>query len=883
VLRGEAGAGKSALVQYVSARAATWRVLSAVGVESEMELAYNGLHQLCGPLFELMDRLPAPQRDALGTVFGVTVGPVPARFVVALAALSLLAEAAEHEPVLCVVDDAHWLDQASAQVLAFVARRLLAERVGIVAAARTGIGDQVLAGMPKLSVRGLNDRDGRELLLENLRGPVDPEVCEQIVAESHGNPLALLELPRGWTAEEVAGGFGILEAQHVTTRIHQSYARRIVQLPADSRLLVLAAAAESIGDPGLLQRAVHSFGVDMKAAGPAVDAGVLQIRRRVEFVHPLARAAAYQVAPPEDRRRAHQALADATDPEVDPDRRAWHRARAAAAPDEDVAVELEHSAARAGARGGMAAVAAFLTRASELTPDPVLRVSRALGAAAANVQAGSFDTAFAMLEMAEEGPVAEPQRAMMDLLRAQLAFASSRGNDATPLLMAAAGRLESLDPPLARQTYVDAFGAALFGARLNDTVGVSDVARAARAAPAAAVGESSPADLLLDALVGLSDGYAAGAPACKAAVQHLRDVDVPEDKLRWLWLGGVIALELWDAEGADSLSSRHVRIARQTGALSDLALALSSHIPVLVFRGELRAAASLVAEASSVEEATGITAAPYGALIVAAWRSSEREARELIGTTIRAASARGEGVGVAICEYSRAVLCNSFGRYEEGLIAAQGASDYREVVVENWGLVEVIEAAARTGRVEVAAEALDRLSAKARASGTDWVVGVESRSRALLSHDDDAESLYQDAIGRLGRVPAGADLARAHLLYGEWLRRTRRRVDARTELHGAFDMFTDMGMDGFAERARREVLATGATLRKRTPDTEHELTPQEAQIARLARDDLSNREIGAQLFISARTVEWHMRKVFTKLGVSSRRQLHQALADVTQP
>jgi DNA-binding CsgD family transcriptional regulator len=885
VLRGEAGVGKSALLGYLSDRVAGWQIARAAGVESEMELAYAGLHQLCAPLLDRLDRLPVPQRDALATVFGLSAGPVPDRLMVGLATLTLVAEAAEQDPLVCLVDDAQWLDQASAQILGFVARRLLAEPVALVGAARTGVGDQVLAGLPELPVRGLGDRDARALLLDNVHGPLDAAVCDQIVAESHGNPLALLELPRTWNTAELAGGFGLPGSQPVVTRIEHSYLQRLRLLPADTRLLVLAAAAEPLGDPGLLHRAAEDLGVDLAAAVLAADAGLLQVRWRVEFAHPLVRSAAYRAAATGDRYRVHRALAEATDPEKDPDRRAWHRARAAPGPDEDVAAELERSAGRAQARGGVAAAAAFLTRATELTPVPAQRVRRALDAAFASVQAGAFDSARTLLTIARGGPVDELQRARIDLLDAQLAFTSSRGNEATRLLLAAARRLEPLNLELARQTYLDAFSAAQFAARLNDGVGVAEVARAARAAPRRGDDEPTAGDLLLDGFSALTVDYATAVPRCRDALRHLRAVDIStRERLRWLWQGCVLALELWDDDSAAALSDHHLQIARRTGALSELPLALGSRTPILVFCGELSAAASLVEEARSVVEAIGVGEAPYGALTLAAWRGQAREAKELIEVTLGQVEARGEGVGVAICEYAHAVLCNGLGEYDEALAAARRAcEDPREMVAHNWGLTELIESAARTGRADLATDALDRLARKARATRTDWALGMEARSRALLSDGDDADRLYRESIAHLGRTRVRAEFARAHLLYGEWLRRANRRVDARGELTFAYELFSAMGVDGFAERTRRELLATGTTVRKRSVETRDDLTPQETQIARLARDGLSNPEIGAQLFISARTVEWHLRKVFTKLGISSRRQLRAAQLDAGPP
>jgi DNA-binding CsgD family transcriptional regulator len=882
VLRGDAGVGKSALLGYVSHRVGGWQVATAGGVESEMELAYSSLHQLCAPMLDHLDRLPVPQREALSTVFGLGVGAVPDRFLVGLATLSLLAEIAEQQPLICVVDDAQWLDQASAQILAFVARRLLAERIALVCAARRGSGDDVLAGLPELPIHGLNNSDARALLLDNVYGPLDAGVCDQIVTESHGNPLALLEFPRSWNAAEFAGGFGF-PANHphtVVSKIEQSYARRLHLLSADTQLFVLAAAAEPLGDPLLLRRAAETLGLGMVAANLAVDSGLLKVGRRVEFAHPLVRSAAYRSATAEDRRHVHQALVDATDAEVDPDRHAWHRARATPGPDEGVAAELEDSAGRAQDRGGVAAAAAFLTQATELTPDPKRRVQRSLDAAFANVLAGTFDTARILIMTASDGPTDETQRVRLDLLRAQLAFASSRGTEATPLLLAAARRLESLDVNLARETYLDTFSAALFGARLNQSVGVRHVAEAARAVPRQTDHEPTVADLLLDGLVALTDEYATGIPICRDALEKLSGEGVsPTERLRWLWQGCVVALELWDDETAYLLSHHSVDIARKTGTLSELALALSAHTPVLVFCGELSAAALTVSESQSVQEATGITSAPYGALILDAWRGQGKETRELIELTMREVRARGEGIGIAICEYARAVLCNGLGRYDEALRGARSASEYLEVVAENWGLSELIEPATRTGRADLAQDAMNRLARKAQATGTDWALGIEARSRALLSRGANAEDAFRDAIERLSRTRVQAELARTHLLYGEWLRRANRRIDARGQLNVAHEMFNTMGMKSFALRTQRELIATGATVRKRNVETRVDLTAQEAQIARLARDGLSNPEIGTQLFLSARTVEWHLGKVFTKLDISSRKQLRAALPE----
>ncbi|OKI54660.1 helix-turn-helix transcriptional regulator [Micromonospora sp. CB01531] len=885
VLRSEPGMGKSALLGYLSQRVADWQVVSAVGAESEMELAYSGLHQLCAPLLDHLDELPTEQREAMATVFGLGNGPVPDRFLVGLGTLTLMAQAAEQRPLACIVDDAQWLDQASAQVLAFVARRLVAERVALVCAARTGAGDSVLTGLPELPVYGLSDRDARPLLLDNLHGPLDAAVIDQIVAESHGNPLALLELPRAWRETDLAGGFGLPgDSQAIAGKIERSYARRLELLPAETQLLTLVVAADPVGDPALIRRAADALSVTMAAMEPAVDAGIIRVHDRVEFAHPLARSSVYRAAATADRRRAHQVLAEVIDAQADPDRRAWHRARATDIPDEDVAAELELSADRAAARAGLAAAAAFLTRAAELTPLRAAQTRRALAAASANVQAGAFGTVQSMLTIAESGPIDQLQRAQIELVRAQLAFGSGRGEEAMLLMLAAARRLQPLSLELARQTYLDAFSAAQFAGRLEEGVGTAEVARAAQSAALPPDAERTAGDLLLDAFIAITVDHADAVPRGREALAALLgDTDPARDTLRWLWQGCVLALELWDDESAYILSERHLQRARKTGALTELPLALGSHTPVLVFSGELAAAASLAEEARSVLGSAGIAEAPYGALILGAWRGQVRETKDLIDVTKRAATSRGEGIGVAICEYSRAVLYNGLGQYDEAFEAARDAcADPKEMVAHNWAMAELIESAVRTGRADLAQETLTRLTRKAQACRTDWALGIEARSQALLN-DEDAEPKFREAIERLGRARVRAELARAHLLYGEWLRRAKRRIDAREELTKAEEMFAAMGMEGFAQRARRELLATGATPRKRTVDTTNELTAQEALVARLARDGMSNPQIGGHLFLSTRTVEWHLSKIFAKLRITSRRQLRQALANHDQP
>jgi DNA-binding CsgD family transcriptional regulator len=876
VVSGEPGVGKTALLDYAVESASSFRVVRAVGVESEMELTFAALQQLFAPLLDRLDRLPGPQHDALGVAFGLSAGRAPDRFLVGLAALNLLAEGADEQPLLCVVDDSQWLDRASAQALAFVARRLAAESVVMVFGTREP--SEELRGLPELHVQGLGNSDARALLDSVLKGPIDERVRDRFVAETHGNPLALLELPRALTPSEAAGGFG-LPSLPLSGRIEESFRRRLEALPSETRRLLLVAAAEPIGEPALMWRAGELLGIDAEAAAPATAAGLLELGARVRFRHPLVRSAVYRAASLEERQIAHRALADATDPEVDPDRRAWHRAHATPGFDEDVAAELERSAGRAQARGGLAAAGAFLQRATELTPEPARRARRALAAAQARHQAGAPDVALGLLATAQAGPLDELQRARADLLGAQIAFVVSRGRDAPPLLLEAAQLLEPLDVTLARETYLDALWAAIFVGPLAEGGGVLEVAKAARAVSPAPVPPRA-ADLFLDGLaVLITEGPAAGAPMLKRALSDFGRDDISrEECLRWSWLACHVARFTWSDESCEVLTTRHLQLSRDAGALTVLHVALNQRVGTHLHAGELPTAASLLEEAEAVAEVTGSQLAPYGALALAAWRGREPDLQELIEASMNDLVARGQGAGLGIIRWASALLYNGLGRYEEALAAAQQASENpHELLFATWGLVELIEAAVRSKTPEAAADALQRLSDSTRASGTDWALGIEARSRALLSDSEAAEPLYREAIERLGRTRVRAELARTHLLYGEWLRREKRRLDAREQLRTAHQMFTAMGAEAFAQRAERELLATGETARKRTVESLDQLTAREAQIVRLARDGLSNSEIGARLFISPKTVEYHLHKVFTKLGVNSRRQLHRVL------
>jgi DNA-binding CsgD family transcriptional regulator len=877
VVHGEPGVGKTALLEYAAAAAQGYRVIRSGGVQSEMELPFAGLHQLCAPLLEQLDDLPAPQTGALRTAFGLESGPAPDRFLVGLATLSLLSASAQDQALLCLVDDYQWLDGASAQVIAFVARRLDAESIGLVVATRAL--SQELGTLPELLLGGLPPAEAGALLDSALTGPVDATVRDQLVAETRGNPLALLELPREFTAAQLAGGFGLPGAGPLSGRLEESFARRAAALDEPARCLLLVAAADPSGDSALVWRAATTLGINSAAATPVAETGLLELGARVRFRHPLARSGIYHSATLQQRQLVHHALADATDSHLDPDRRAWHRAQAAVGPDDEIAAELERSAGRARARGGLPAAAAFLLRAATLTLDPADRATRALAAAETHLHAGSYDAAYDLLTMAAAGPLTDRQRAQSDLVRAQLSFATNRGKDAPPLLLRAADQLRSIDPGLSRTTYLDALSAAIFAGRFATSGGdVVAVAEAAGTAPPVAAPRVP--DLLLDGTAaGYNRGYAASTTTLRAALREVDVVQPAEPELRWLWLACTTAMRVWDDERWDTLSTRYLRLARRAGALSELPLALTSRAYMLLFQGKLDAAEALADEEQAIKESAGTALAPYIALGLAAFCGTEERMAGLAAAIVPGVTQRGEGVGITFTEWSRALLYNSLRRYGDALCAAQRATAYLpDPGSLIWPLPELLEAAVRSEDRSAAVDALGRLTELTTDSGTDWALGLEARCRALLSRDRGAEDLFGEAIERLSRTKLRVDLARAHLLYGEWLRRERRHNQAREQLRIAHTMFESMRVTGFAERAAQELRAAGGAARKRIDANRYDdLTAQEAQIARMARDGLSNPDIAGRLFISAHTVQYHLRKVYTKLGVTSRKQLELVL------
>jgi DNA-binding CsgD family transcriptional regulator len=870
VVHGVPGVGKTALLEYLAGYAQDCRVLRAVGVQSEMELSFAGLHQLCVPVLDLLKRLPEPQREALSTAFGLSGGKAPDRFLVGLALLGLLAEAAAVRPLVCLVDDVQWMDHASTQALTIAARRLFAESVALVFATREHPRDSILAGLTVLPVAGLPTEDARTLLRAELPVPIDDRILDQIVAETEGNPLALVELPRNRTSAELAGGFGLPAARPLPDRIEENFRARITQLPEPVRRLLLLTAADPLGDPILLWRAAERLGVGVDAAGPATESGLVEFGARVRFRHPLARSAVYEAASRVQRQSAHRALAECTDPVTDPDRRAWHLARAATGPDEEVAAELERSASRAQARGGLPASAAFLARAVELTHDATQRGRRALAAAQAALDAGAPESAQALLSVAQAGHLDDLQHAKAGLLAAEVAFAVDRGADAPLLLLKAAQQLEPFDVRFARDTYLQALSATRF-ARTN----AIEVAEAARASPAAPT-RPSPADLLLDGLAARAMGELAfGTHLLKRSLRAFYDqTDGADHRTRWLWLAATTSPDLWDEQIWETLATRHVELARADGALSSLPLALTSRAAVHVVLGELPEAAAVVVQVAMLAEATGMHLAPYGAVMVAAWRGGDDEVAALAAATQDEVAGRGEGAGTEVYAWARSLLGNSLGQYADA-VAATALIDKQSPIIGAglWMLSERVEATARCGLPDQAAAAFRQLSAYTQVSGTAWALGIEARCRALVTEGETAERNYQESVELLGRTRVRGELARAHLLYGEWLRRNNHRLDAREQLRIANDMFTTMGMVAFAQRADRELLATGGTARSRTAEAGHGLTPQEAQVGWLVQGGLSNSEVAARLFLSPRTVEWHLSKVFGKLGIGSRREL----------
>ncbi|MBN6053124.1 AAA family ATPase, partial [Nonomuraea sp. RK-328] len=861
VLLGEAGIGKTTLLAHAVEAATGFELLRATGVEFEMDLPFAALHQLCGPLLSSIDRIPDAQREALEAAFGLRSDVTADPFRVGLAVLGLLVESARENPILCVVDDAQWLDSASARVVAFVARRVGSLHIAFAFALRDVPGSEVLRGLPTLTVSGLPEAEARLMLAEEVLAPLDEAVSERIVAEARGNPLALLELARSAGPTSIAGGYAVPDT--LAGRIEQGFHQRVAALPDDTQRVLLVAAAEPVGDPALLQRACAHLGADIGVAEAAEAAGLLELGARVRFRHPLVRSAVYKAAPVSERRAAHSVLAMATDRQADPDRWAWHRAQATAGVDEEVAAELERSAQRAQARGGLAAAAAFLDKAAALTPDRTRRHARLLSAAQAKHDAGIPDEALSRLAAIDAAQLSGLERAKAARLRGQISFSVQRGSQAPPLLLAAARLFVEIDMRLARETLLEVLWAAAWAGRFGRAEAiVREVVALLHRIPSP--DPPQPADLLLDGMVRFfTEGLAPSVPQIGAALRAYRQ----SGDVRALPLACRAAWGVWDDEALAVLITRLTGVARDSGALAVLPVGLNFEAWLRLQEGRLDTAEALIREADAVAEATGAPRTNYGSAFLAGWRGDSDEARRVLDASAREAAERGEATAVTITELSTAVLHNGSGRYDAALVAGRKAAEQIQISAFGvWALPEVVEAATRLGHLDIAVDAVDELAERTRPCGTDWALGVEAGARALVADDAAAEDLHQEAIERLGTTRMRAQLARAQLRYGEWLRRQGRRSDARTQLGIAYEKLSAMGVQGFAARAEAELRASGRQRGRASLD----LTEREVEVLVLAARGLRNREIGMRLSISDRTVGHHLAHIYDKTGHRTR-------------
>jgi len=884
VLRGEPGVGKTALLEDAVQAASGFLVARAFGVEAEMELPFAALQMLCAPMLDRLDQLPEPQRAAVGTAFGVSSGPAPEQLLVGLAVLSLLADASRERPLLCVIDDAQWLDRASAQALAFVARRLLADPVAVLFATRQG-GSPQLAGLPELSLQGLADDAARALLSSVIDGSLDNRTRDRLVTETQGNPLALLELPRGRTPAELALGFDVPNPTLLSGRIEDHFRQRVEGLPAQTQRLMLIAALEPLGEASRVRQAGQLLGVGTDAEEPAVTAGLLEADLR--FHHPLVRSAVYRAATPEQRRRVHLALAEVTDPDAEPEYRAWHRAQGATGPDEDLAEELERSAGRALHRGGLAAAAGLFERSAELTPEPQRRALRLLLAADAQLTGGATHRAQALLDESLPDLGDALSRAQAARMQGMIRFSEGRGGETASSLFRAAMGLKDIDPRLAREVLLEALASAMWAANLTTGTTPLAVAQAARDIPAPDDDEQVGSLLLTAYTQRLTGSYANAVNgwrrAIAAYIHDLREQPQPS----WSVLIWNASGELLDFAAHYAMARESCRVAREQGALAKLPGALRILARCEMLAGRIGAAESLVTEAEEIGRATGapgLATSQTVKLGILCLRGDEGKIRPLVDRVAAEALARGQGLDLTIVEFDLTILELGLGRYEEARLHALRV--FEEDPLWWFGtcaLADAVEATARSGDEDRARAALERLRERALATRTPWALGLLARADALLASDDTAEALYRESLGHLGHSGVATELARSQLLFGEWLRRQRRRIDARVQLRAAHQMFEAIGASAFAHRAQVELLATGEHARTRAPETRDQLTPQEQQIARLAAEGESNTQIGAQLFISPHTVAYHLHKVFGKLDISSRNQLSRALGGQLAP
>jgi DNA-binding CsgD family transcriptional regulator len=866
VLEGDPGVGKSALLDEAASQASGLSVLRVAGAESELVLPYAALHQLCSQMITRRDRLPGPQAGALEIALGLSSGPVPDRFLVSLGTLGLLSDQACEQPLLCIIDDSQWIDQESLQALAFVARRADADPFALVFSSRVAL--EELAGIPRLVVGGLAAADACDLLASVVPGRLDPAVRDRVVAETQGNPLALIELPRGLNVGQLAGGFGLPDPQQLSNRLEDSFARRARALPLPAQRALLLVAADPIGAAPVLRRAARALGLSLEDDARAAEAdGLISLAGQARFRHPLVRSAIYRSAVARDRRLAHAALAGALDADEDRDRRAWHLAHGSTSPDDGVAAELERSAERAKSRGGPAAAAAFLELAATFTSDAGHRARLTIASAESKYDAGALHQAAALLDGLDPARLADADRALLDLIRARILFTRRGSGETVVLLTAAAQRLESVNAGLARATYLHAFSAGSFLGR-EVTVGQwLDLGRAAAAAPPPA-GRPDSSDLLLDGLARqLTTGYGASLEPVRQALAQLAAPE-GDSPIEVLWMACCAAIVIWDDASWNTLAGQFVAEGYRTGALVHLLAAVQMRAIACVLAGDFAEAAAQVAQKDLLTAIIGPTHGGDSArAFLAAWRGEDAPA-VTAGPTW--------GFEADVTSYATAVRCNAIGRYQDAMEAAQV---FLVDANGRWApaLPELVEAAVRCEQLELARQAADQLAATTSVSGTHWATGIECLCRALLADDEAAEQYFTEAIDHLDRTRIVTSLARAALLYGEWLRRQGRRSDARDQLRAARKMFATMGAEAFTERAERELRATGERQRTRPASPGTQLTPQESQIVRLAIDGQANADIAAQMFISPRTVEYHLHKVFTKLGITSRNQLSRAL------
>ena len=881
VLHGEPGTGKTTLLDYAVESGGDFEIVRLLGIESETEFGFAALHQLLLPFLGGLRSLPAPQRDALAGALGLRRPDSPDRFLVALAALTMLAGAAAKRPLLCIVDDAQWLDRESAGILGFIARRFSADAVAMLFAVRGPSERAVeLEGIPWVRIGGLPPDEAGQLLASAVAGQVDRGVSERVIAQTGGNPLGLIELGRELSGEQLAGEISLPDLLPLGGSLQARYLRQIRRLPAETQIFLLAAAADPTGDPALLWRAGEFLGFGIRAAAPAEVEGLLRFCPLVRFRHPLIRSAVYHGATLAERVRVHEALARATDPEVAADLRAWHRAEAAIGPDESVAGELERAADRARARGGWAASARFLTRAATLTPGADSRFRRVLAAARAETTAGACVRARALLDSVADQLDDPVKHAAVQRVQGTIRYALDQTAEAASVLLDAARQLAPLDASQARATLLEALAAARTSGRLGKKgAGDADIAQAIRSSPRPPTADATIGDLVLDADATLIlDGHEAAVPGLKRAVTAMLEAPISSaDLLTLAGVGCTAAGALGDDHALYSLANWLEVQARDQGAVLPLSTALIFSGSSELFAGHLGQARARYAERGAIEAARG-GSCEVGLALVLAWRGRAVEARAQAADAARVAAEQGHGWKLVWLEYGRAVLALAMGHYEEALAAAPRGYE-ENVLVSTFALPDLIEAAVRCGERASAEQALVRVARRAAASPTPLMLGLLARSRALLGSETDAEAFYREAISHLQHARGRVHLARAELLYGEWLRRQRRQRDAREHLQAAYDMFREIGADGFAERARLELAATGRTARQPASSHGGGLTPQELQVATLAAAGFTNPEIASRLFISPKTVDYHLGKVFRKLGVGSRRQLARVPLD----